>query len=134
MVCHPFRAVRVRADKAYTRLMIGVRRSYQERQRERVRCTECGKDLVRESLDEYCQNQHGIEKLVLIQEGYRVYGEDKPKTYRMEFTENAGARHCPVEGCSGQFATWTSMRVHFWHRQVWDTVLILEEGNLPQPR
>ena len=26
------------------------------------------------------------------------------------------------------------MRVHFWHRHVRDTVLILEEGNLPYPR
>ena len=26
------------------------------------------------------------------------------------------------------------MRVHFWHRNVRDTVVILEEGNLPHPR
>ena len=26
------------------------------------------------------------------------------------------------------------MRVHFWRRQVRDTVIILEEGNLPLPR
>ena len=26
------------------------------------------------------------------------------------------------------------MRVHFWHRHVRDTVVILEEGNLPHPR
>ena len=26
------------------------------------------------------------------------------------------------------------MRVHFWHRHVQDTVVILEEGNLPLPR
>ena len=25
------------------------------------------------------------------------------------------------------------MRVHFWHRHVRDTVVILEEGNLPHP-
>ena len=28
----------------------------------------------------------------------------------------------------------TAMRVHFWNRHVRDTVVILEEGNLPQPR
>ena len=118
MVFHPCRAVRVKADKAYTRGMIGVGRSYQERQRERVRCIECGKDLVRGSLDAYCQNQHGIAKVVSIQEGCGVGGEDKPKTYRMAFPKKAGHRHCPVEGCSGQAAMRTSMRVHFWHRQV----------------
>ena len=26
------------------------------------------------------------------------------------------------------------MCVHFWRRHVWDTVIILEEGNLPLPR
>ena len=76
-------------------------RSYQERQRERVRCIECGKDLVRGSLDAYCQNQHGIAKVVSIQEGYRVNGSDNPKTYRMEFLKKAGGRQCPVDGCSG---------------------------------
>ena len=118
MACYPFQAVRVQEDKAYTRRVIGVGRSYYGRHREKVRCTACGKYLVRGSLDEYCQNQHGIAKLLSIQEGYGVNGGDNPKTYRMEFLKKAGARHCPVEGCSGQFATRTSMRVHFWHRQV----------------
>ena len=27
----------------------------------------------------------------------------------------------------------TAMRVHFWHRHVRDTVVILEEGKLPHP-
>ena len=26
------------------------------------------------------------------------------------------------------------MRVHFWRRHVWDTIIISEEGNLPHPR
>ena len=26
------------------------------------------------------------------------------------------------------------MRVHFWRRHVQDTIIILEEGNLPHPR
>ena len=26
------------------------------------------------------------------------------------------------------------MRVHFWRRHVRDTIIILEEGNLPHPR
>ena len=28
----------------------------------------------------------------------------------------------------------TAMRVHFWNRNVWDTVVILEEVNLFHPR
>ena len=50
MVCHPYRAARVRADEAYTRQMTGAGRSNKELQRERVSCPECRKDLARGSL------------------------------------------------------------------------------------
>ena len=90
--------------------------------------------MVRGSLDEYCQDQHGIAKVVSVQEGYRVGRGNKPKAYRMEIPKKAGPRHFPVEGCSGQAAMRTSMRMHFCNRQVWDTVVILEYGNLPHPR
>ena len=52
----------------------------------------------------------------------------------MEFPTRAGTRTCPVEGCSGQTSTQTEMRVNFWYRHVRDTVVILEEGNLPHPQ
>ena len=38
-----------------------------------------------------------------------------------------------MEGCPGVLATRTAMRVHFVHRHVHDTVVMLEEGNLPLP-
>ena len=40
----------------------------------------------------------------------------------------------PVEGCPGVSATRAAMRVHFVHRHVHDTMVILEEGNPPLPR
>ena len=52
----------------------------------------------------------------------------------MAFPANGGLRICPVEGCLGQAATRTDMRVHFLHHNVKDTVVVLEEGNLPHPR
>ena len=52
----------------------------------------------------------------------------------MSFPEKGGPRRCPVEGCPGALATRTAMRVHFVHRHVHDTVVMLEEGNLPLPR
>ena len=39
-----------------------------------------------------------------------------------------------MEGCPGVSATRAAMRVQFVHRHVHDTVVILEEGNLPLPR
>ena len=59
---------------------------------------------------------------------------NNPSTYRMVFTAREGARPCPVEGCSGLASTQTAMRVHFCHRHVRDTVVILEEGNLSHPQ
>ena len=49
-------------------------------------------------------------------------------------SKGGGAKECPVGGCPGRAGTRTAMRVHFWRRHVRDTVIILEEGNLPLPR
>ena len=57
-----------------------------------------------------------------------------PRTYKMSFPAKGGPRRCPVTGCPGDLATRTAMRVHFLHRHVHNTVVILEEGNLPFPR
>ena len=52
----------------------------------------------------------------------------------MSFPKKGGPRRCPVEGCPGALATRNVMWVHFVHRHVHDTVVMLEEGNLPLPR
>ena len=49
----------------------------------------------------------------------------------MAFPAKGGPQSFLVEGCLGRAATSTVMRVHFLHRYVLDTVVILEEGNLP---
>ena len=79
------------------------------------------------------QTQHGVTKDSLGQEVDEVAKGDNPSTYRMAFTAKAVPRPCPVEGCSGQASKQTEMTVHFWHRHVRDTVVILEEGNPPPP-
>ena len=52
----------------------------------------------------------------------------------MSFPAKGGPRQCPLEGCPGTLATRMSMRMHFVHRHIHDTVVMLEEGNLPLPR
>ena len=52
----------------------------------------------------------------------------------MSFPTKGGSRRCPVEECPGTLATKTAMRVHFVHRHVQDTVVMLEEGNLSHPQ
>ena len=51
----------------------------------------------------------------------------------MSFPEKGGPRRFPVEGCQGELATRTSIRVHFVHRHVLNTVVMLAEGNFPHP-
>ena len=59
---------------------------------------------------------------------------EEPRMYCMGFPTKGGPRIFPVEGCPGQAVTRTLMRENFLHRHVRDTVVILEEGNLPHPR
>ena len=54
--------------------------------------------------------------------------------YKMDLPTKGGRRKCPVDGCPGVSETQAAMRVHFVHRHVHDTVVILEEGKLPLPR
>ena len=51
----------------------------------------------------------------------------------MAFATKAGPRPCLVKGCSDRASIRMAMRVNFWYRHVRDTVVILEEGNLPHP-
>ena len=52
----------------------------------------------------------------------------------MAFPSKGGLQSFPVERCLGQAATRKAIQVHFLHWHVLDTVVILEEGNLPHPR
>ena len=80
------------------------------------------------------QIQNGVAKLGLVSEGGGSDGVDNPRTYRMTFPARAGPRPCPVKWCSGRASMQTEMRVELWHRQVRETMVILEEGNLPHQR
>ena len=96
MVCRPCQAAGVRVDEAYTRQMTGEGRSFKERQRERVLCPECGKEMAKGSLVAHRQTQHGVAKGRLGQEGKEEAGGDEPRTYRMAFPAKAGPRPRPV--------------------------------------
>ena len=58
----------------------------------------------------------------------------EPRLYKMNFPAMDSRRQCPVEGFPGVSATRAAMRVHFLHRHVHNTMVKLEEGNLPLPR
>ena len=93
-----------------------------------------GKELAKGSLVAHRQTQHGVEKWGSGKEDDKEGRGDEPRTFRMVFPEKTGPRPCPVEGFSGRAGTRTAMWLHFWHRHVRDTVVILEEENLSHPR
>ena len=134
VMCRPFRAAGVRADNAYTRRMTREGRSFKEQHQERVTCPYCRKETTKGSLVTHCQNQHGVAKGGLGPEGDEADGGDEPRTYRMDFSAEAGPRPFPFKECSGRSLTRTETMMHFWNRNFRDTVVILEYGNPPHPR
>ena len=50
----------------------------------------------------------------------------EPRKYRVSFPTVVGLWECPVEGCRGRATTRMAMRVHFLHRHIRDTMVILE--------
>ena len=57
-----------------------------------------------------------------------------PQTYWMSFLSAAELQDCPIEGCRGRAATRAALRAHLFYRNVRDTVVIMEEGNLTLPQ
>ena len=97
-----------------------------------MECKECDEQLAVGSMSIHLMTRH-----VKAAGGRRLWvpqTEIWSKTYRMSFLTKGGLRTCPVEGCPGTLATRTAMQVHFVHRHVQDTVVMLEEGNFPHPR
>ena len=120
-------------EAAYRRRMMGEGHSYRERQKKRVQCRECGEEMAAVSMAGHMKTKHGQATEERWSWTTSDTGEEL-QTYRMEFIAKGGPRSCPVEGCPGRAATRTAIRVHFLHRHVRDTVVILEEGNLPHPQ
>ena len=79
-----------------------------------------------ESLATNFQTYNGVAKGVTAQEREGEGGGNNPRTYHMLFLKRAGPRNGTVEGCNGQAVMRTAMIVHFWHRHVRYTVVILD--------
>ena len=57
--------------------------------------------------------------------------EGEPHTYRIYLPIAAGTRDCPIERCRKREAIGLDLHMHFLHRNVQDTVVILYEGTYP---
>ena len=106
-------------------------RSYAKRQRERVACGECGEFLVVGSMSSHLMNRHG--KAAAWRHLWTPQTDGGGRTYKMSFPAKGVQGSFQWRDARGAVTTRTAMRVHFVHRHVHDTVVMLEEGNLPPP-
>ena len=133
MACHPcWAGAGNRTEAGCSRRLTGVGKTYTERQRERVACRECGTVIAAGSMSIHMMTRHG--KATIWRHLWDPQTNGGPRLYKMSFPMKDGRRQCPVEGCPGVSATRAAMREHFVHRHVHNTVVILEEVNLPLPR
>ena len=110
MVFHPCQVAGTQLEAEYGIRMTRAGPSYQERQRGRIQCKECGGEMEIGSMEGHMKTQHGRAV-----EGRRRWeatdpGEE-PRTYRMALPTNEGPRNCPVEGCLVRASTRTTTRV-----------------------
>ena len=134
MKCRPCSAAGKKSEEAYGRNMTGEGPTYRERQKERVECGDCGKEMTAGSLASHRMTQHGKAKASKWSWNESATGGGETRTYRVEFLTKGEARGCPVEGCQGRAGKRTAMKMHLCRRHVRDIVIILEEGNLPHTR
>ena len=133
MVCHPCQVTAGNiTQEAYGRRLTGEGKSYTERQREWMECAECGEQLAVGSMSSHIMTRHG--KAEGQRRQWKPQKETGAQIYRMSLPTKGGPQQCPVEGCPGTLETRTAMRVHFVHRHVQDTAVMLEEGNPPHLR
>ena len=62
MTCRPFPAAGNQSEVAYERKMTGEGPTYCDRQKERVECGDCGKEMAVGSLESHQMLQHGKAK------------------------------------------------------------------------
>ena len=132
MVFCPCRAEGTQSEVEYGQQMTGEGPSYRERQKGRVKYKECGEYMSLGSMTGHMRTQNGQAAEERRSWASLTLGEEL-QTYRTAIPTAGGPWSCLVEECSGQAAKRTAMQVHFMHRHVQDTVVILEEGTPPPP-
>jgi len=130
--CYPAHISDRISSPSYKRRMEGGGLSFRERQRTRVVCDLCDKELAKGSLNTHKRTVHGVSALRgnLGPEP----PERAPDSYRVSFPAGVHGVECPVEDCPGTATTRDNLRSHFAHRHPRDSLCILEEGRYPHPK
>ena len=119
------------SDEAYHYRMTGDGQSYTERQHLPTECPECGHFVRSSYLSTHRLHQHGIALSQSRLEG--IYDPDpEPDLHIVSMPTRKFDIDCPVPGCPGHATDRFSLRRHFMHRHILDTLIIIEEGILPR--
>ena len=125
MVCHPCQAAGNLSEAVYRRRVTREGPTYRERLKGHVAFSKCGELLAAGSLSSHRMNQHRRVAEIRWQWSTPAAGTG-PQTYKMTFPEKGGPLNCPLAVCQDRVATRMAMGVHFMHRHILDTVVILE--------
>ena len=101
MVCRPCQAEGTQSEAAYGQNMTGEGPTYRERQRERVECGECGKEMAAGSLASHSMTHHG-QAIEEQWSGEASATGGDPQTYRLALLTKGGPRSFPIEGFPGR--------------------------------
>ena len=133
MTCFPSQVAPSLSADAYHRRMTGEGLSYQQRQRAKIQCPNCDKELAQSSLKHHLRRAHGLEVTSWLT-NEEIAVQHNPQQYNVSFPKTLSSCNCPVPECKGRARTRAGLRLHFMYRHPNDKIRILEEGSAPLPQ
>ena len=109
---------------AYERACTGNGISYNERRKERISCSICGKEMAKGSLQRHMIQQHNLKP-----ENYLYTKKGTEKVFRISVKRGENNR-CPIPGCPGGSKDKFGMYRHFCARHNDATIIIREDARL----
>ena len=137
------------SSTAYSRHITGEGLSYRERAREQVQCIRCGAEVRRASVRQHHQSKTCMKAALTYEppppvrdrvsaEIFVVPVNAEPRQYQTSIPRGfMGGAACPVGACpyivpANKTSKRGEMRRHFRIRHIEDSIIIEEEGQLPQ--
>jgi hypothetical protein len=129
MTCEPRPEQGPICDHAYKRRMTGYGFSYKTRQRRKVTCPTCDKEMDTGYLSIHQREIHG-SSAIEVEPSIAALIIRRQYIYNASFPSQNDFIIFPVEGCTGRATTRGSLRRHFMFKQPQHRITILEEAPL----
>jgi hypothetical protein len=108
--------------------------TYNERKQQQLQCDICNDWVQARSLSQHKWTKHGIDTNAITQHTTPPHLAEHAgnHTYEVSMPEYKQYGQCPVPGCEAIIRDRHGMRRHFLFWHYYDTIIILEEGQLPR--